>query len=97
MSQENLPQVASRETPHVTNKSFNLGIGEYDINDVIFNILTAQEIGRPIFSLGEKPNQTIFVYAGIDQPNTQLILKINEEPFSNSLNYLSPYARYFVQ
>lgn len=26
---------------------FDLGIGEYDINDVIFNIPSTQDIGRP--------------------------------------------------
>jgi len=106
VSKENLLQVASREILHVTNKSSNLGIGEYDIDDVIFNIPIAEEIGRPcqetnaigkLVSLGEKPNQTIFVYAGIDKPNTQPILNINEEPFSNPLNYLSPHARSVVQ
>jgi len=83
-----------------------MGIKEYDIDDVIFNIPTAQEIGRPcqesnaigqLTLLGEKPNQIVFVYAGIDKPNTQPILKISEEPFSNPLNYLSPHARSFVQ
>jgi len=101
MSQENLLQVASREIPHVTNTLSNMGIGEYDIDDVIFNIPTAQEIGQPcqesnaigqLILLGEKLNKTIFVYAGIDKPNTQPILKISKEPFSNPLNYLSPHA-----
>ena len=83
-----------------------LGIEEYYINDVLFDIPTTQDIGWPyqesnvvgkLVLFGEKPNQILFVYAGIDKPDVQPILKINEEPFCNSLDYLSPYVRSFVE
>jgi len=53
------------------------GIGEFSIDDVIFNIPIAQEIGRPkesfsvvgkLIPLGKLPNQTLFIYHGPLEP-----------------------------
>lgn len=40
-SQKKLPKVEVSEIPHAITKLSTLGIGEYDIDDVIFNIPTA--------------------------------------------------------
>jgi len=105
-SQPKLPQDTSNEIPPIINKLSTLAIREYDIDDVIFKIHTAQASRQPyqesnvigqLVSLGEKPNQTVFIYVGIDKPIRQPMQKINEEPFCNSLHYLSPYMQSFFQ
>lgn len=75
-----------------------MGIGEYDVDDVIFNIPFVQEIGWPrempsvigkLVTLGIPPIQTLFVYARIDEPISIPNLKPSEGAFCNSLEYFS--------
>lgn len=82
-------------------------MGEYKIEDAMFDILTSREASRAYKSpliigqkvpLGTIPNQTLFVYAGM---NISLKLDIppslpHEGCFNAALGYLSPCIRYFI-
>ena len=90
----------------MTIKLTDYGIGEFAIDNVIFNIPIAQEIGRPkespsivgqLVLLGQFPNQMLFIYHGTIEPPILPLPQINEGIFCNSLEYLSSDARLFIQ
>lgn len=83
-----------------------MGIGYYEINDLILNMPFAQDIGWPnespsvvgqLVPLGWEPNQTLFIYVGTIEPTLISLPKDNEGVFCNSLEYLSPFVRSFFQ
>ena len=82
------------------------GIGEFRIDNVIFNIPSSQEIGRlkespnvvgKFVPLGKVPNQIISIYIGPIEPPILPLPQPHEGVFCYSLEYLSPYVRSFFQ
>lgn len=76
----------------------NVGICEYIIYDIFFNILSLHDIGHPFESplvigtlvpLDPLDNQTCFVYAGPDCPTYQVLKAISNYGFSCKIDYLS--------
>lgn len=65
----------------------NIGLGEYTINDMLFNVLTLCDVGWPyefplvisiLVPLGPLNNQTWFINVGHDCPSYQ-ILKVESK------------------
>lgn len=85
----------------------NLGMQEYHVDNMIFNVPSIKDLGRPkesplvissIISIGHSPNQSLFIYASIDYPfDVPFNHRLKEKCYAKIayLSYINFMHRYF--
>lgn len=75
-----------------------IGLDEYNINDILFNILCLHDMHHPseaplvigtLIPLGPSDNKTYFIYEGPKFPTYEVLKVISKHFFSSKKDYLS--------